>query len=311
MRLYILLGFAFLLLGCVGNNDKGLSLYEKGIKAESYKEYPIALKYFESACKEGFSGACQKAARMHQKGIGTKVDHQIALELLDDGCNKWNNPRVCSSLATYVVPQEAEAKSQQRYETYMNKACHLGLPFICRELALEALNHNKADVFKYMQFACEAQHGKSLCTNEDIYYFSALFFEHNNYTQEAMESFKKACQLKHKDSCLEMGKIAQRTQRYEESIKAFEQACALGAMQGCSSLAISYDQGSMGLLSHQKAATYREILCVQGGVYDECILVAQYYQQQDEKKSKEYYKKALQLCEKSHGDCSSIQEHIK
>lgn len=296
MRAFLCLLVAFVLVACSDKEDK-ITLFEKGIRALSYEAYDVAVNYFERSCHAGFAKSCEQAARLYQEGMGTKVDHERALELLVDGCE--NDARLCLLVAQYDSPQLSKHQAQKLYEEYTDKACRMGQVSACEELALQ---HSGRKATSYLRFACK--NTDSRCDDAKFYAFAGTFYFHQDERERAIPFLDKACKEKDKTSCYILGLALSEKDNFDSAFGSFERACALGEPKACKAmLADTYD------LKPSVVRQTRERLCALGDSW-ECLNVAKELANDKRGKAKSqaesFYRKAMDLCDQE--ECDQIKE---
>ncbi|MDE6979015.1 MAG: hypothetical protein K2O85_05540, partial [Helicobacter sp.] len=184
MRAFLCLFAVFVLVACSDKEDK-ITLFEKGIRALSYEAYDVAVNYFERSCYAGFAKSCEQAARLYQEGMGIKIDHERALELLIEGCE--NDARTCLLVAQYDSPQLSKQQAQKLYEEYTDKACRMGQISACEELALQ---NSGRKATSYLRFACK--NANAHCDGAKFYAFAGAFYFHQDERERAIPFLDKA-----------------------------------------------------------------------------------------------------------------------
>lgn len=295
MRAFLCLLAAFVLVACSDKEDK-ITLFEKGIRALSYEAYDVAVNYFERSCYAGFAKSCEQAARLYQEGMGTKTNHEKALELLIEGCE--NDARLCMLVAQYDSPQLSKQQAQRLYEEYTDRACKMGQVSACEELALQ---NSGRKATSYLRFACK--NADARCDGAKFYAFAGAFYFHQDERERAIPFLDKACKEKDKTSCHILGLALSEKDELDSAFGYFERACALGEAQSCKAiLTEAYD------VKPSVVRQTRERLCALGDAR-ECLNVAKELANEKRGKSKSqaesFYRKAMDLCA---DECDQIKE---
>ncbi|MDE7316592.1 MAG: hypothetical protein K2N12_02520 [Helicobacter sp.] len=295
MRAFLCLFAVFVLVACSDKEDK-ITLFEKGIRALSYEAYDVAVHYFERSCHAGFAKSCEQAARLYQEGMGIKIDHERALDLLIEGCE--NDARTCLLVAQYDSPQLSKQQAQELYEEYTDKACRMGQVSACEELALQ---HSGRKATSYLRFACK--NANAHCDGAKFYAFAGAFYFHQDERERAIPFLDKACKEKDKTSCHILGLALSEKDEFNSAFAHFERACALGKLESCKAmLADIYN------IAPNVARQTRERLCNLGDS-KECLQLAKELtnEKRGKSQSESFYRKAIDSCA-DQDECDQIKE---
>lgn len=303
MRFGLSLIISLFFIACSGDGDK-MAIYEQAEKAFAYEDYATSLAYFKRSCDLGFTKGCERAAQLYKEGLGTKVSHAKALELLIVGCK--TDARLCMLAASYDSPHDNSKQIKQRFEEFTDRACELGEVSACQDLALQ-LDGRKA--INYLRLACK--NSDERCDGTEFYSFAGTFYYHNNQASRAISFLDKACKEQDRQACLLLGRVLSDNGEYEQALASFERSCVLGERDACQTLLAAYENDYYGLKPHEnKKLEYRKQLCLLGDA-NECITLARSYRNEAKQRSlaESFYRKALEAC--TEDTCKMLHEEMR
>jgi len=216
-----------------------LLVFEESLEGEQARDPAKARILFGRACDAGLPVSCHGLATQMMEGAGGDRDTEKALSLDRIAC-EGGDAGGCYDVAVLLYHKNGSgARTDRKAEAWLRRACTLGLPFGCLQLARllekapttpERLTEARA----VLERSCQ-QDLSSGCTL--LGYFWDYGIGGSSLDTRARELYQKACDLGDPAGCNNLGVCNRYGQggaiNRAEAIRLFEQACEEGIPDAC------------------------------------------------------------------------------
>ena len=222
------------------------------------KDYSKAKSFYEKACNLDNGGGCNNLGVLYAHGNGVAKNIYVALYYYEKAC-KLNNENGCSNSGYMYIDGLGTAQDYQKAKLYYNKSCTLGNKNSCNV----KFNNNRSDSKISYEEQCSQGKGK-YCSLLGRYYEKGENGYTKNYS-EAIEFYRKACNLNNGDGCNDLGFLYARGKGVDKNdiiaLYLIEKSCNLNFAIGCFNLGSIYYDGKGVSQDYQKGKSFFNKAC--------------------------------------------------
>lgn len=198
---------------------------------------PRAVSSQYRACELGVAVACGNLLDMLDEGKELEVGAPVLLGILEKSCqmrNDWG----CYELGIAYGYGVTVEKSGERAISYLRQGCSRGLADACNRMAifLTATDSREAHAEAAALHTIACSGGDAFSCNE-LGYLYALGKGVDQDGSNAMQLFRKACDLKFADACDSVGEAFEKGWGTPVDLKQaeemYQQACDMGTKEAC------------------------------------------------------------------------------
>ncbi len=227
-----------------------------------------ALELATYACQSRSGGGCMLAGKLHESGVGTRIDPQLAKSFFHRAC-AYRSAEGCEALARRVEGKLA-AEFWVVGKTLRGRACREGSASDCvtvgvylhrglgGEVAIDTAALFYADGCESGQADGCLYAGQLLATGSGV----------EVSRDRASVFFRRGCELGNNDACAweglsyHLGDGAEKD--IERAVEIYERTCAAGSGFGCVGMGNVYEHGDGRPRSGEKAREYYDKACAAG-----------------------------------------------